>query len=172
MAKQKTNAEFVIPTGRITGLIYTIRVEKVMLDSDLAELYQVETKVLNQAVRRNLERFPGDFMFQLTREEFDNLRSQIVTSSSKYGGRRYLPYAFTEHGVAMLSSVLNSARAVRMNILIIRSFIQMRDLLATHKDLAMRMEALESNQNQHASVINQLAEEILLFPRGCETSAI
>ena len=159
MAKQPTT-RFVVPTERIESLIYLLRGEKIILDSDLAELYQVETKVLNQAVRRNLDRFPSDFMFQLTTEEFDNLRSQIVTSSSKYGGRRYLPYAFTEHGVAMLSSVLNSARAVQMNILIIRSFIRMRDLLATHKDLAVRVEALEANQNQHASVINQLAEEI------------
>ena len=118
------------------------------------------TKNLNKAVNRNIERFPEDFMFQLTKEEFDNLRFQIGTSSSGYGGRRYLPYVFTEHGVAMLSSVLNSARAVEMNILIIRAFIKLRELIASHKDLADRIEKLEANQDQHASVINILAEEI------------
>ena len=111
--------------------IYLIRGHKVMFDSDLAQLYQVETKNLNKAVRRNLNRFPEDFMFQLGKEEFDNLRFQFGTSSLGYGGRRYLPYAFTEHGVAMLSSVLNSGRAVQMNILIIRAFIRMRDMLGT-----------------------------------------
>jgi len=120
----------------------------------------VLTKNLNKAVNRNIERFPEDFMFQLTKEEFDNLRFQIGTSSSGYGGRRYLPYVFTEHGVAMLSSVLNSARAVEMNILIIRAFIKLRELIASHKDLADRIEKLEANQDQHASVINILAEEI------------
>ena len=131
-----------------------------MLDVDLAELYQVETRVLNQAVRRNQERFPGDFMFQLTEEEADNLRSQFVTSSSGYGGRRYLPYAFTEFGVAMLSAVLKSQRAVQMSILIMRAFVKLRELIASHKDLAARIEKLEANHNQHASVINILAEEI------------
>jgi len=127
-----------------------------MLDADLAELYQVSTKVLNQAVRRNLKRFPSDFMFQFTLEESQNLRSQIVTSSLEYGGRRYLPYAFTEHGVAMLSSVLRSERAVQMNILIIRAFVKLRELLATHKDLARKIEDLENNQGQHTLQINSI----------------
>jgi hypothetical protein len=129
-----------------------------MLDADLAELYQVATKALNQQVHRNLGRFPGDFMFQLTPDETANLRSQFVTSS--WGGRRKPPYAFTEHGVAMLSSVLKSGRAVQMSILIIRAFVRMRELLASHKSLAARVEKLETSQKRHASVINILAEEI------------
>jgi len=111
-----------------------------MLDSDLAELYQVPTKRLNEAVRRNVGRFPADFMFQLSAEELENLRSQIATSSSGHGGRRHAPCAFTEHGVAMLSSVLSSKRAVALNILIIRAFIRLREYLATHKDLARKLE--------------------------------
>jgi hypothetical protein len=129
-----------------------------MLDADLAELYHVATRALNQQVRRNAGRFPSDFMFQLTPNEAANLRSQFVTSS--WGGRRTPPYAFTEHGVAMLSSVLNSDRAVQMSILIIRAFVKMRELLASHKNLAARVEKLEASQKRHASVINILAEEI------------
>jgi len=129
-----------------------------MLDADLSELYHVATKALNQQVHRNLGRFPGDFMFQLTPDETANLRSQFVTSS--WGGRRKPPYAFTEHGVAMLSSVLKSGRAVQMSILIIRAFVRMRELLASHKSLAARVEKLETSQKRHASVINILAEEI------------
>jgi len=113
MAKQST--EVLIPQERIERHILLIRGEKVMLDADLAELYGVATKVLIQAVKRNMERFPDDFMFQLDRQEFDNLRSQIVTSSSAWGGRRYRPYAFTEQGVAMLSSVLRSRQAGKIN---------------------------------------------------------
>jgi len=118
-----------------------------MLDLDLAALYQVPTKIFNQGVKRNLGRFPEDFMFQITKKEFENLRSQIVTSS--WGGRRYLPYAFTEHVVAMLSSVLNSERAVQMNILTIRAFVKLREVLATHKDLARKMEELDRQQKEH-----------------------
>ena len=132
-----------------------------MLDRDLAELYGVTTGNLNLAVRRNIDRFPEDFMFQLTKEEFDNWRLQIATSNSaaKMGLRRR-PYAFTEQGVAMLSSVLKSDRAVQMNILIIRAFVKLRELLATHKDLAARIEKLEAAQGRHASVIELLAGEI------------
>ena len=129
-----------------------------MLDTDLAELYQVPTRVLNQAVRRNQGRFPEDFMFQLTAEETESLRSQIVIST--WGGRRFRPYAFTEHGVAMLSSILRSKRAVQMNILIVRAFVKMRELLASHHDLAARLEKVEASQEQHASVIALLADEI------------
>lgn len=135
-----------------------MRGHKVMFDADLAELYEVSTGNLNLAVRRNPTRFPDDFMFQLTKEEFENLRLRFAISS--WGGRRYMPYAFTEHGVAMLSSVLGSERAVQMNILIVRAFVRLRDMLATHKDLAARVEKLESGQNRHASVINILADEI------------
>ncbi len=145
-----------IPLEIIERKIYLIRGCKVMLDSDLAELYQVPTKVLNQAVRRNLDRFPADFMFQLNEEELENLRSQFVTSSTGHGGSRYLPYAFTEHGVAMLSSVLSSKRAVALNILIIRAFVRLREYLATHKDLARKLEDVERTQQEHSAHIEQI----------------
>jgi len=128
---------------RIAASIYLIRGQKVMIDSDLAALYGVETKVFNQAIRRNIDRLPKDFMFHLTSEETENLRSQTVTSS--WGGRRYVPYAFTEHGVAMLSSVLRSKKAVEINIAIVRTFIRLRRVLATNEDLA-RMVAKHDQQ--------------------------
>ena len=152
--------ELPIPQELIERRIYLIRGQKVMLDADLAELYQVPTKRLNEAVRRNSSRFPEDFMFQLTAEEANSLRSQIATSNESRGGRRYLPYSFTEHGVAMLSSVLSSARAVQMNILIIRAFVKMRELLASHKDLAWKIEEIEIQQRQHTSVISAVVDEI------------
>jgi hypothetical protein len=150
--------EILVPEELIERRIYFIRGRKVMVDSDLAGLYQVATKALNQAVKRNSERFPADFTFQLTPDESDSLRSQSVTSNGR-GGRRYLPLVFTEHGVGMLSSVLSSPRAVQMNILIIRTFIRMREILSSHENLAVRMDQLESTQQFHASVINTLAEE-------------
>lgn len=153
-------AGMAIPIELVERRIYLIRGQKVMLDADLSELYQVPTKRLNEAVKRNSSRFPEDFMFQLDADEAENLRSQIATSSSGHGGRRNPPYAFTEHGVAMLSSVLKSDRAVQMNILIIRAFIKMRDLLATHKDLATRMERLEATQKHHGSAIAVVVDEI------------
>ena len=159
MTKKHSSIEVsIVPTEFVEHQIYVIRGMKVMVDADLANLYQVETRALVQAVKRNSARFPEDFMFQLTEEEFQNLRSQIVTSS--WGGRRYLPYMFTEHGVAMLSAVLKSKRAVQMSILIVRAFIRLREIGATHKDLAVRIEKIEASQVQHASVINILAEEI------------
>jgi hypothetical protein len=137
--------------------IYVIRGCKVMLDSDLAELYQVPTKALNQAVRRNLDRFPPDFMFQLNDEELKNWRSQTVTSNPRARmGLRRPPYAFTEHGVAMLSSVLSSKRAVALNILIIRAFIRLREYLSTHKDLARKLEDIERTQHEHGAHIEQI----------------
>jgi len=142
----------------IARQIYFIRGQKVMLDADLAVLYGVPTKQLNLAVQRNSKRFPEDFMFKLTLQEVKNLRFQIETSS--WGGSRYTPYAFTEQGVAMLSSVLRSERAVQMNIMIIRAFVQLRNLLASNKDLAARMEKLEARQERHGSIIEILAEEI------------
>jgi hypothetical protein len=148
------------PISVIERRIYLIRGEKVMIDAGLADLYQVPTKRLNEAVKRNRDRFPPDFMFQLTEAEFDDfLRSQSATSSLS-GGRRYLPYAFTEHGVAMLSSVLRSQRAIQMNVLIVRAFVRMRELLANHKEPAARVEKLETAQREHASVISILADEI------------
>lgn len=151
-ALSTTAAKLPVPVETIARRIYLIRGLKVMLDADLAELYQVPTKRLNEAVKRNLDRFPNDFMFQLAEEEASSLRSQIATSKAR-GGRRYLPYAFTEHGVAMLSSVLNSDRAVQMNILIIRAFIRLREILSTHKDLARKIEQLERKQEVHGTQI-------------------
>ena len=159
MAKKLSRTERLpVPVHLIDRRIYLIRGQKVMIDADLAELYLVLTKNLNLAVRRNAVRFPPDFMFQLTKSEFRNLRLQTATSS--YGGRRYLPYAFSELGVAMLSSVLNSARAVRMNITIMRAFVRMREMLSTHKDLARKIDQIEATQNQHGSAIVSVVEEI------------
>ncbi len=150
-----------------------------MLDNDLAEIYQVSTKRLNEAVKRNADRFPKDFMFQLNEREFNNLRfqfgilnlrSQIATSS--YGGRRYLSYAFTEHGVAMLSSVLRSRRAVQMNILIIRAFVKLREMLATNKDLAARVNKLELTQKEHTSVLVAVVKDIQRIKNPTRTNAI
>lgn len=129
-----------------------------MLDADLAQLYGVPTKAFNQAVHRNIQRFPDDFMFALTKEELASLRSHFVTSS--WGGPRYLPNAFTEHGVAMLSAVLRSDRAVQTSIAIVRAFIRMRELIAANKDLAARVEKLEADQRQIGSIIDVLVEEI------------
>jgi len=148
-----------IPLERIERQIYFIRSEKVMVDSDIAELYQVPTKNVNRAVARNPERFPEDFMFQLTAEEAEALRCQIGTSK-KRGGRRYLPYVFTEHGVTMLSSVLSSDRAVQMSIRIVRAFVKLREVLADQQDLAVRLERVEATQDHHSSIINILADEI------------
>lgn len=152
--------------------IYIIRGQKVMLDSDLAELYQVLTKNLNLAVRRNPGRFPEDFMFQLTIQESENLRLQIATSSSGYGGRRYLPYVFTEHGVAMLSAALSSDRAVEMSILIVRAFVKLRELLATHKALAEKIEKLERTQKQHGSILVAVVQDIQKIKHPPATRAI
>jgi hypothetical protein len=149
------------PIEIIERRIYLIRGQKVMLDSDLAGLYQVPTKALNQAVKRNLSRFPADFMFQLTTRELENWRSQIVTTNpaAKMGLRRP-PYAFTEHGVAMLSSVLNSERAVQVNIVIMRAFIKLREMLATHKDLARKLDELEKKYQAHDVQIKAVFEAI------------
>jgi hypothetical protein len=140
----------VIPAERIERAILVVRGQKVMLDRDLAQLYGVPTKVLNQAVGRNQDRFPADFMFQLSKEEFEIWRSQFVTSNSaaKMGLRRR-PYAFTEQGVAMLSSVLRSQRAIEVNIAIMRAFVKLREIMATHKDLARKLEDLERRLGQH-----------------------
>jgi len=141
----------------IAGRIVMLRGERVLLDADLAELYGVETKLLNRAVKRNHDRFPGDFMFQLTGEEAGNLRYQNGTSS--WGGRRYLPQAFTEQGVAMLSTVLHSKRAVLVNIEIMRAFVRLRRILATHADLARKLAALEKKYDaQFKSVFDAIRE--------------
>ena len=137
--------------------IYMIRGKKVMLDSDLAELYQIDTKNLNLSVKRNSVRFPQDFMFQLTDKELVSLRFQFATSNIGRGGRRYQPYVFTELGVAMLSSVLRSDRAVQMNIYIMRAFVKLRELLATHKDLAEKILALEKEQKEQGKDITAIS---------------
>jgi len=151
-----------IPMEFVERKIYLIRGVKVMLDTDLAMLYGVPTFRLNEAVKRNKDRFPKDFMFQLASNEAKSLTSQIAISKGR-GGRRSTPYVFTEHGVAMLSSVLNSKKAVEVNILIIRAFIKLRELLATHKDLILEIEKIkreQKGQNQKIlsiiSVINQM----------------
>ena len=132
-----------IPDERMVSKIYLIRGQKVMLDNDLAELYGVETKVLNQAVKRNAGRFPEDFMFQLTAIEFENLKSQFVTSSWEHGGRRKLPWAFTEHGAIMAAAVLNSPRAVEMSVFVVRAFVHLRDFARTHAELGKQLATLE-----------------------------
>ncbi len=159
MARKNT-----LPVERIQQSIFVIRGMRVMLDVDLAFLYGVETKALNQAVKRNLSRFPPDFMFQLTKDEFEDLRSQFVTFNSLH--RRYLPYAFTEQGVAMLSSVLNSERAISVNILIMRAFVKLRNLLTTNETLARKISEIEGRLRDHDQAIAVLFEEIrqLLSP--------
>ena len=148
-----------IPAEVIEQKIYLLRREKVMLSSDLAELYGVEPKVLIQAVKRNIERFPEDFMFQLSNQEFANLKSQIVTSS--WGGiRRANPYAFTERGVAMLSSVLRSKQAVQVNIAIMRAFVKLREMLSTHKELAHKLAQLERKIEKHDVEIKLIFDAI------------
>lgn len=149
------------PTPLIESRIWLIRGQKVLLDSDLAALYQVETKALNQAVRRNRDRFPEDFMFQLTEQEYESLRSQIVTSNEPArGGRRYYPYAFSEQGVAMLSSVLNSKRAIEVNIAIMRTFVRLRQILASHEDLARKVDELQRTQAEQGQQIQTIFEAI------------
>ena len=148
-----------IPLSRIKNSIFMIREEKVILDQDLAIMYGVDTKVLVQAVKRNIDRFPEDFMFQLSNDEFMNLRSQIVTSS--WGGRRTPPYAFTEQGVAMLSSVLKSKRAVQVNIEIMRTFVSLRKMLASHKDLARKLATLEKKYDSQFKLIFDAIRHIM-----------
>ena len=160
-------AEITPRPENVARLIYLLRGEKVMLDADLAELYGVEARALNQAVARNRHRFPADFMFQLSAEEYERIRSQfvaasesnhpnssrIVMSSRKHRGRTYLPYAFTEQGVAMLSSVLRSPRAVAVNIAIMRTFVQLRRLMDSNRDLARKIEAMEEKYDEKFAVV-------------------
>ena len=148
-----------ITPSQIKNLIYHIRGKAVMLDSDLAEMYQVETRTLNQAVRRNIDRFPEDFMFQITRQEYENLRSQFVTSS--YGGRRYNPYVFTEQGVAMLSSILKSDIAVKTNIQIMRAFVQIRRLGMTIVDLKRKIDNMGKKYDGQFRVVFNSIHQLL-----------
>lgn len=147
-----------VENAMIKQKIYLIRGHRVMLDGDLAKLYSVPTKALIQAVKRNLQRFPDDFMFQLTEEEALNLRSQIVTSS--WGGRRYLPYVFTEQGVSMLSSVLKSSQAILVNVAIMRVFVKLRGILLEHKELAQKFSELEKKIQTHDEKIQSIFRAI------------
>lgn len=166
MHKLANKKSLVIPIEVVTQRIFFIRGQKVMLDADLAELYGISTKRLNEQVRRNTDRFPSDFSFQLTKEEKD----EVVANCDHLSGLRFSsnsPYAFTEHGVAMLSSVLRSPRAVQMNILIIRAFIKIREILASNKDLAGKIEELEREQklqNKHINSIYSILERLITEP--------
>ena len=154
----KKSLPVAIPDEVIMNKIYYIRGKNVMLDQDLAELYDVETKRLNEQVKRNLSRFPDDFMFQLNKEEFKNLKSQFATSS--WGGRRKIPFVFTEHGVLMLSSILNSDRAIKVNIQIIRIFTRMREMLLAHKDILLKLEQMHQKLAEHDNKILLVFEYI------------
>ncbi len=156
--------EQALQVDQIQLVIRTVRREKVLLDSDLAKIYGVPTRALNQAVKRNLKRFPGDFLFKLTKGEFENLKSQSVTSSS-HGGRRNLPYAFTENGAIMAANVLNSPQAVRMSVFVVRAFVQMRELLGSTKDLAKQLATLEKKLTErldgHESAIVEVLRRMM-----------
>ena len=153
-----------VPRERIEQTILLIRGHNVMLDSNLAQLYGVTVGRLNEAVKRNEDRFPSDFMFQLTRAEFENLKSQIAISSSKWGGRRHAPYVFTEQGVAMLSSVLRSKRAIEVNIAIMRTFVRLREMISSNKALARRLSDLEKKYDGQFRVVFEAIRELMAEP--------
>ena len=150
-----------MPIERIASRIYFIRDMKVMLDGDLAELYDVETKILKRAVRRNIDRFPNDFMFELSKKEMEDWRCQFGTSNGDKMGLRYKPMAFTEQGVAMLSGVLRSKRAVQTNIQIMRAFTKLRQMLSTHKDLKRKIESMEKKYDQQFQVVFEAIKQLL-----------
>ncbi len=152
----------VVLIENLINKIIFLRGQKVMLDIDLAKLYGVETRVLNQAVARNLERFPKDFMYQLTNKEFIILKSQFVTSS--WGGRRYPPYAFTEQGIAMLSSVLHSERAIKVNITIMRAFVKLRELLLTNKELSQKLQEMEQKYDKQFKIVFEVLQQLMETP--------
>lgn len=158
----------IVTMESIERKIFLVRGQKVMLDSDLAELYGVSTKVLVQAVKRNMKRFPLDFMFQIENQDVIGLRSQIVTSKIGRGGRRYRPYAFTEQGVAMLSTVLNSDRAIEVNIHIMRVFAKLREMIASHKDLAKKLEVLEKRYDSQFKVVFDAIRALVAHPEPKE----
>lgn len=155
--------EIAIPDEVLMNKIHLIRGQKVMLDRDLSDLYGVETKRLKEAVKRNIERFPEDFMFELTKQEFENWRSQIASSKSDKMGLRYAPFCFTEQGVTMLSCVLSSKRAIEVNIRIIRIFTKMREMLATHKDILHKLEELGRNDIEQDKKIELIFEYLKQF---------
>jgi hypothetical protein len=155
---------YMVPIERIEGAILEIRGQRVMLDADLAAIYGVETKMLVRAVRRNIARFPADFMFQLTDEELGNLRCQFGTSS-QWGGRRYPPYAFTEHGAVMVASVLKSRRAVEVSVVVVRAFVRMRRMLADNRQLAVKLAQLESKYDAQFKVVFDAIRKLMEKPR-------
>jgi len=171
--REMNKLETAIAADVIEKSIFIVRGHKVLVDADLAELYGVETRSLVQAVKRNIERFPSDFMFQLTQKEFDVLRSQIVISKGK-GGRRYRPYVFTEQGVAMLSSVLHSKRAIQVNIAIMRIFVRLREMLSAHRELAAKLKELEDRIQDHDEQIQAVFEAIqqLMSPPATQNKRI
>lgn len=154
-----------IPMERVISSVVLVRNHKVLMDSDLAEMYGVETKYLVRAFLRNLNRFPSDFAFQLSQQEWESLRCQIGTSKElSRGGRRYAPYVFTEQGVAMLSSVLKSKRAVQVNIAIMRAFVELREMLGSHKDLARKLEAMEKKYDSQFKIVFDAIRELMKPP--------
>jgi phage regulator Rha-like protein len=172
MKKQSNNKLVTMPRRRATppaaveSRILFLRQQRVILDSDIAELYGVPVKMLNQQVKRNQTRFPPDFLFQLNAREYEFLRSQFVTSKQGRGGRRYMPYAFTEHGAIMAATVLNSERAVQMSVFVVRAFVRLREMLATNQRLAGKIRELETRLETHDSAIQELIEAIkdLMMP--------
>ena len=153
-----------VPVERIERAIILVRGEKVMLDSELAEIYGVETKALNRAVRRNESRFPSDFMFQLTFEEAESLRCQTGTSNEGRGGRRYLPYAFTEHGALMLANVLNSERAANTSVQVVRAFVRLRQMLASNAELARKLDVMEKKYDAQFKVVFDAIRQLMSPP--------
>ncbi|MFI5185443.1 MAG: ORF6N domain-containing protein [Chitinophagales bacterium] len=170
MVQAKKHLRITLFEEKIINKIYIIRGQKVMLDRDLAEMYGIETKVLKQAVKRNLERFPKDFMFEMSKKEFENWRSQFVTSnSSDIMGLRYAPFCFTEQGVAMLSSILNSPVAIQVNIQIIRVFTKMKEILLTNKDILLKLEKMEKDVKENKkdiAVIFEALKQLLNPPQS------
>ncbi len=168
--RQKTAEEIMpsrqndlIPEKRVLEIILVVRGKKVILDSDLAALYGVETRRLNEQVRRNIDKFPEDFMFQLTKEEFNNLKSQIATSSSGWGGRRKPPLVFTEHGTLQAANVLNSTQANKMSVYIVRAFVQLREFALSNEKLARKVGQLENRVSEHDEILTELIREIRLL---------
>ncbi|MGC2257568.1 MAG: ORF6N domain-containing protein [Candidatus Sulfotelmatobacter sp.] len=155
MPKRRVNLPYAVESR-----ILLLRHQRVILDADIAELYGVPVKVLNQQIKRNQKRFPADFVFQLSAKEYEGLRSQIVTSKETRGGRRYLPYAFTEHGAIMAATVLNSERAVQMSVFVVRAFVRLREMLANNRKLAGKIDELENRLDSHDSTIQDLIEAI------------
>lgn len=167
MARKKKAA--LIPVERIERSILLIRDQKIILDKDLADLYGIETRTLTQAVKRNVARFPDDFMFQLSKDEFDILKSQSV-DSRQWGGRRYPPYAFTEQGVAMLSSVLRSPQAIDVNVEITRTFVRLRHMIASHDKLAQKLTALEKKYDHQFSAVFDAIRQLMQPPKNAARS--